>query len=282
MKRALAALAIAAAAAACEAPSPPSAAPSPIRPQRIVSLDYCADQFVLKLADRTQIAAVSVDATRHFSYMRAEAHGLRQVRSTAEDVLAAKPDLVVRAYGGGPNVAHVMGRAGAPVAQLGFAEDFDGVRANIRAMALAIGHPERGEALIADMDARLRAIETPRSEVRALYLTPSGYTTGAGSMVDRMISAAGLTNFERQPGWQPIPLERIAVDKPDLIAAVDFGADTARLDAWSAARHPVARRRLATLPIVAMDGAWTACGGWFLVDAVEAMADARTRAEQRQ
>ncbi|MCC6788878.1 MAG: ABC transporter substrate-binding protein, partial [Hyphomonadaceae bacterium] len=46
-------------------------------PRRIVSLDYCADQFVLALADREQVAALSVGARRDDSYFRDRAQGMR-------------------------------------------------------------------------------------------------------------------------------------------------------------------------------------------------------------
>ncbi|MCA8893462.1 MAG: ABC transporter substrate-binding protein, partial [Hyphomonas sp.] len=68
-----------------------------------VSLDYCADQYVLKLADREQILAISPDGDKEFSYMHEAAEDVPTVRPVAEDVLVLKPDLVVRAYGGGPN-----------------------------------------------------------------------------------------------------------------------------------------------------------------------------------
>ena len=46
------------------------------RPMRIVSLDYCSDQYVLKLADPDQILAVSPDAEASFSFMRDAAGGV--------------------------------------------------------------------------------------------------------------------------------------------------------------------------------------------------------------
>ena len=49
-------------------------------PRRIVSLDYCADQYVLKFADREDILALSPDAGKRFSYMRAAAEGIPTVR----------------------------------------------------------------------------------------------------------------------------------------------------------------------------------------------------------
>ena len=43
------------------------------RPMRIVSLDYCADQYVLKLVDRERILAVSPDAGYHSPEARGRA-----------------------------------------------------------------------------------------------------------------------------------------------------------------------------------------------------------------
>ena len=92
-------------------------------PTRVVSLDYCADQFVLKMLPRTRILAVSPDAGKHFSYMRASAGGIRTVRPVAEDVLTIEPDLIVRSYGGGTYAAMFFERAGIPVLQIPFAFD---------------------------------------------------------------------------------------------------------------------------------------------------------------
>jgi iron complex transport system substrate-binding protein len=41
---------------------------------------------------------------------------------------------------------------------------------------------------------------------------------------------------------------------------------------WSATRHPVAQRQLRDQETVMLQGAWTSCGGWFLLDAIEALA----------
>lgn len=259
--------------------APPARAPidAPSRPQRIVSLDYCADQFVLKLADRAQIAALSPDAQASFSYMRDAAAGIPRVRPNAEDVLALRPDLVVRSYGGGFGVTALMQRAGVAVAQLGYAEDFDAIEGNIRSMGTMVGHPERGEALALEMRDRLQAIagRTAGNEMHALYVTPGGVTAGPGSFVDRMMREAGLANFETTPGWRALPLERLAYARPDALVVARFGEQGDAVDAWSAANHPVLREALAGLPSTTIEGAWTSCGGWFVVDGVEAMSRLR-------
>ncbi len=245
---------------------------------RIVSLDFCADQYVLKLADREQILAVSPDAVREFSYMRETAQGLPTVRSVAEDVLILKPDLVVRSYGGGPKAGAFFERAGIPVLQVGWTATVHGDGPNtipqtLRDISKGLGQSERGEAVIEDFQTRLSKIKREASGKETLYMTPSGVTTGGNSLAHEMMLAAGLSNYTKKPGWQSLPLEQIAYEQPDLVAAAYFRAQHNHDHPWSAARHPIAKRELSERERVDLDGAWLACGGWFLIEAIEALAE---------
>ena len=262
---------------ACGAPPTPQSSGSE-RPMRIVSLDYCADQYVLKLADREQILAISPDAVKSFSYMREEAAGIPTVRPIAEDVLILKPDLVVRAYGGGPNAAAFFERAGVPVLTVGWTSNVDSeevgsIPSHIHHMANGLGQSERGRALVADFRDRLGAIRRRTAGETALYMTPAGVTTGPGSMVHEMLVSAGFENFEDKPGWRSIPLERLAYEQPDIIAAAFFDQLTNHPDSWSPMKHPVARSAMSDQTVVPLKGAWTACGGWFIMDAIEALSE---------
>ena len=261
-------------AGACVSPARPEAPDGPAR--RIVSLDYCADQYVLGLVERSRILALSPDAGEAFSYQRAEAAGVPSVRPRAEDVLALRPDLVVRSYGGGPRAQAFFERTGIPVLQIDYATDVASVRAGVRSAAARLGVPARGEVLVAGMDARLERVRAELARgagghLRALYLTPAGVSAGAGTLVDELIEAAGLGNFDDRRGWRSLPLERLAYEAPDVYAVASFGA-TRYENVWTPFRHPVAAGRVAAGPAVPIDGATTACGGWFLADAVEALA----------
>lgn len=250
------------------------AAPSRPLPEgaagRIVSLDYCADQFVLGLAGRERVLALSPDAGKDFSYLRAAATGLPAVRPRAEEVLALDPDLVVRTYGGGPRAAAFFERAGVPVLQIDFAPDVDAVRDRVRQAAAALGVPGRGKELVAGMDARLARARAGSPGAAVLYLAPSGVSAGAGTFVDRLIAEAGLDNFDERAGWRAIPLERLAYEAPDVYAVPAFEGRHNMVR--TPFRHPLAVRRVQAGPAVALEGATTSCGAWFLADAVEALA----------
>lgn len=241
-------------------------------PQRVVSLDYCADQFVLKLLPRARILALSPDAEKEFSYMRAAAAGLPTVRPVAEDVLTLQPDLIVRSYGGGPRSATFFKRAGVPVLQMPFANSLEDIRQMLVSIAEGLGVPERGYEVRDEMDRRLASISSTTASREAMYMTPNGVTSGTDTLINDMLLAANLQNFEQRSGWHPIPLEKLAYAQPDLVAGAFFEAKAGHPLMWSATRHPVAQRQLREQETIMLEGAWTSCGGWFLLDAIEALA----------
>lgn len=261
-----------------------SAAGAPL--PRVVSLDYCADQYVLALADREQILALSPAATAEYSYLAARAEGLPQVRPTPEAVLMLSPDLVVRQWGGGFGAPEVLKRFRVPVAQIGFGDTLAEARVNLLAVGEALGQRARALALAAEMDRRLTAVARSRPEKapRALYLTAGGMTSGAGTFVDAILRAAGVRNMTAAKGgrgWVPVDLENLALDPPDLFVMAFFDKRERRVAAWSPTRHAFLFRELAGRSTVYLPSREVACSAWFVVDAIEAIAKARDEVAQR-
>ena len=250
-------------------------------PQKIISLDFCADQYALELLPRGHILALSPDAASDFSYHKDRAIGIPTVRPRAEDILALEPDLILRSYGGGPQSARLFEAAGIPVLNIGWASSLGGTQAgSVNAVTLdvakALGAEEAGARLLADYNRRIDALKTESGETpSALYMTSYGVTTGAGSLVHDMIELAGFENFETRTGWQPIPLERLTREFPDHIITGFFDSHNSDTATWSSTRHPVAKRALDESMTIPLKGAWTSCGAWFLLDAVETMSAAK-------
>ena len=240
-------------------------------PQRVVSLDYCADQYVLRMLPPDRVLAVSPDAGKAFSYMRDAAADYDSVRATAEDVLVLKPDLVVRSYGGGPSAQALFERAGVDVLQVPYVNDLPGIRDATIAMAMSLGVPEVGTELVAEFDRRLERVASKGKRGTAIYMTPTGVTSGPGTLIHEMLVAAGFENYAQRPGWQTIPLENLAYEQPDAVAGAFFDERTDHPALWSAMRHPIARKQMMEQPTALLQGAWTSCGGWFLMDAIEAL-----------
>jgi iron complex transport system substrate-binding protein len=243
-------------------------------PQRVVSLDYCADQFVLALADRDQIAALSRGSQRDDSYYRDRARGIRQTRGTLEEVLALRPDLVIRSWGGPWDAEQVYGRFNVPVLQVGDSPNFAAAREDLLDAAQTLGHPDRGQALARDLDVRLARLRAsaPSSPSPVLYLSAGGAVAGSSSMMNAIIEAAGGRNAHPGENWTVLPLERLVDLPPATIALGFFDHARSNVNPWLPGRHPALRRVLARAETVTLPLAAISCEAWYAVDAAERLA----------
>ncbi len=245
-------------------------------PERVVSASLCADQYVLSLADRQQVAALSWQSRDPISLAPGWAKALPQAAPNAETLLTLDPDLVVFGPGEGGRTQLLLERLGIATHEIGWSEDFDGVEANITALAGALDRETAGNALIADLDRRKAAL-TERAKARGespdmLYLTPAGGTAGAGTYADAAMTLAGGENLlSGRRGWFTAEPERMAALEPDLLVASYF-RDGYASERDRRARHPAMRELLATERVDIPGGLWP-CAGPGLIEAAERMAD---------
>lgn len=245
------------------------------RSPTVMSLDSCADQFVLALSPREAIVGLSARADDRDSYLRAGARGLPVRRATTEAVLAVRPDVVVRYWGGDARLEEALRRRGVRVVRINDATDFDAVRANVRDVAAALDRRAAGEALVAGMDARLAGAKGAWKGAPALYLTPSGFTTGPGSLVDAMLRAAGLTNLATGATWKPIPLEQLVTRPPKAFVLGFFDAFAVAMDRWGPGRHRALKARLPGRTVASLPSTILGCPAWFAADGPALLARAK-------
>lgn len=242
-------------------------------PPRVASLDQCADQYVLALSPPASIAGVSPRADDPDSRLRARARDIAKLRPTLEAVLMARPEVVVRYWGGDPRLMARLEDRGVQVVQIDDATDFAGIRANVRQVAAALEQVAAGERLVAQMDARLAAAAgaaaAPRGE--ALYLTAGGFTAGPGTLIDAILGAAGFANAA-EPGFAPVSVERIALTPPVRFVLGFF--ELMRADWRGPGRHPVVQRAAARVPTARLPGELLGCPAWFAGEAVSQLAQA--------
>lgn len=199
-------------------------------PRRIVSLNLCTDQLLVDLVPRERIAAVSFLATDlTLSAYAARLQGLKQVRGTAEEVLALAPDLVIAGeYTTGPTV-DLLRRLGVKLLVVPLAADFEGMRASLRMIAEAVGEKDRGEKIIAGFDERVRgARSTVPGRPTAIAYQVNSLTSGPGSLLDAALEAAGYHNIARDRQLGPagrLPLEALVASPPDLIVLANAPGD---------------------------------------------------------
>lgn len=254
--------------------APARAAPVP---KRIVSLNLCADQLLLRLADRRQIAALTrLAADPSMSYEAARAGGIPITRGTAEEVMVLAPDLLIGSATKRGQIARLTGRSIAGL-DLAPAESLEAIVAQVHLVAEAVGHPQRGAELVRQMRQELAALRRPRTGGVAAVYQRRGYLTGTGTLADEALRRAGLTNLAARLGRPPlsqISLEQLVAARPDYLVMVDDEPAADR--GMQLMRHPA----IAGVPRLSLPRAAMVCGGPGFVDAVKSLTLQVRRAER--
>jgi iron complex transport system substrate-binding protein len=253
---------------AASAPSPTKA---PAVPQHIVSINLCADQLVLALADRGQIAGLTKNATdAEMSGEAAKAHGIPLLSNSAEQILALEPDLIVGMPASRSAALAALPNQSYPLLDLNTANTLDEIYTSIRQTAGAVGHPQRGEALIARMDSELAGLSKPGRGRVAAYYQRRGYMTGNGTLIDELMTRVGLVNLAEKLGKPPLSqlsLEEMVAAEPDYLI-VESATDKVTDQGSEMLHHPA----LKDIPRISVPQAWTVCGSPAYTAAARSMA----------
>lgn len=239
----------------------------------VVSLDYCADQYVLLLSDRKQIIAVSKAAEDVYSFYRDRAKGLSKTDSSIEEVIMLKPDLAIQTYQAAAHMDEMTARSDILLIQTQYGSDPETVQKNIQTVGKAIGQTERAEEFVKSYKNRLRVLQVePSKKLRIAYITPSGITAGKGTSVDDIINMSGFENYLEKyklNGWTSIPLELLISDPPDIFMTSFFERDAVTQSRWSLSRHDFLFKMMEEIPTITIPSTMMSCGGLFHVNAAE-------------
>jgi len=251
-----------------------SAAESVSKPHRIVSMNLCTDELVLRLADRQNIASITWKAREpDQSNVVDLAQGIPINHGVAEEIIPLKPDLLLAGvYTTRPTVA-LLKRAGIRSVDADVMRSFDDVRQQYREVAALLGEQERGERVIAEMDSNLAKLARERPSVppTAIVLHANNYTFGGGSLIDEVVTHAGFENMATRLGIGEsgqVSLEIITMNPVDVLIVSSY-RDGPSAMATEFLKHPVLSHLSDRTRVVVLPNRLTDCGGPALVEAVE-------------
>ena len=178
---------------------------------RIASMNVCADQVLLTLADPEQILGLSRfsrDAWQ--SWAADDARRYPTLSGGAEDVLVLRPDVVVASLFDKRSTRELLKAHGLHLAEFPVPRNLDEVKAQIREMGEIAGHPDRAAAEIARLDAAMARARKPwpKSIIRVLPLSRRGWVAGSDSLVGSLLAETGLFNAACELGVAPAALPR--------------------------------------------------------------------------
>jgi len=248
------------------------------KPNRVVSLSTCADQYVLGMVSPDRIAALTQDAAApRISLQYKKAQGLPSTRGSAEEILLLKPDLVIANQWRGAKTIEILRQSGIPVLMLSLPVNFQQIQAETRKVAKALGEPEQGEQLLLQLKQAMNAQHTQSSPLAA-YFMPGGYSAGKNTFVETVIHAAGYRNLASEMGlngWSSLSLEQLVLQNPDLLVMSFFERGRHSLST-RLRQHSALQELMKTTPVIDVPEKYWACGGWFLFKAINYLKDRKT------
>lgn len=257
------------------------------RPERVVSLNPCLDVILVEVADRDQIAALSHYAREDYGSTIADvARTLPFTYETAEEVLALRPDLVLTGRHSSLATRNALERLDIPAALFAVPDTVEESLEQVREVARLVGHPERGEALVARIEAALAAA-APSPGTRplsALVFMPGGFASGPGTLMDEMMRRAGLQNAAATYGLtrsMNVPLELVVADPPDVLLA---GEPYPGAPSWAerVMQHPALAAVAGDMRRAVFPERLLFCGGPVLIQTAAALSRARQVALERR
>lgn len=245
------------------------------QPRRVVSLNLCTDQLLLALADRGQIASLSrLARDPAISFMAEQAAGVPLNDGRAETILFSNADLVLTGTYGQQQQVALLRRQGLEVLTFGPWSSLEEGRGQIRLLAKSLGHAERGEALIARIDAALDGAKSLVPSRRSILIYDrGGWVTAVRSPLGELLVLMGFILHQDALGLSHggmARLEAIVTAPPDLML-VDAHARQVLDNGTALFVHPAL---VAAVPLerrLAVSGRLTICGGPSTPAAIEAV-----------
>lgn len=245
-------------------------------PQHVASLNLCTDEMLLALADREQIASLSYLARDpSVSFMSEQAQAVPVNNGRAETILFSKPDLVLTGTYTRQKQAALLQAQGFEVLKFSPWTSLAEGRGQIRTMAHALGHSERGEALIGQIDAALaRTKGIVRGKPSILVYHRGGWISAGATMMSELLEHMGFKLHQEALGLTRggvARLETIVTTPPDFML-IDEAAGQAFDNGTALFVHPALISAVPAERRLVMSQKLTICGGPSTPATIDALA----------
>ncbi len=233
---------------------------------RVVSLDECADQYVLGLVPADHILALSNKATLPDAFYRDRVGRLQRVPPKIETVLALHPDAVVRTWGGDVRLLQMLARFGIKIITINDISAYDKARGELLRVGHELGQDAAAQGEAAHFQAALDDIRPIGLGRSVLYYTPSGYSAGPDTMVGDILRRLDFRLESQDKSFYYLSPEVLLSMRPDVFALAFYDDRFAMRRVPG--RNPEVRRLIAATPHFTLPQQSLACSGWFTAYAV--------------
>ena len=230
---------------------------------RVASLNLCTDEYLLLVARPSQVVSVSYLSQDPFeSPLWRVARRYKGNRGSIEDVITAKPTLLLTMGGGGRATSLIAKRLGIRAVDLPYADSLAPVEQNLRIVASAVGNRSAADAWVHEIE-QLRGSAPERAQ-DAIWVSGHADTLAAGSLGAQWLRLAGLQQ-RALPGGRAT-LETLLTRPPKILVHSNYrSGQMSGGTLWLT--HPIVRH--AGVRQLVTDGRPWTCMGPLMVQEVE-------------
>ena len=230
---------------------------------RIVSLNMCADPYLIEFAAPGQIIALtwnSHDPTQSPFATRAASYPITGGR--LEEVVEMAPDLVILSPFAMANRRQTLHRLGIATFKLNAANNYEAARKEIIAFGQVIGREPQARNYLSNLDAKMARFDRQGTPTSLLNIQRRGLTTGAGHILDDIIHRAGAINLGRMAGngMVALSLEHILMLRPEFLLVIGLPPEAVDRGTEVFA-HPVLRKHFPPSRRISLPASMAMCAG---------------------
>jgi iron complex transport system substrate-binding protein len=193
------------------------AAPAAALP-RVMSLNLCADPYLMAFADKAQIVALTpLSRDARLSANAAAAENFPVSDGQIEAIIELKPDLVIVSSWSDPMRNALIKRLGFELLTLDAAQNYTAARDEIITLGKAIGREAQARAYLQNLDTALAALQKLTHAPKVLPLQRRNLTVGRGHILDDILRRAGAVNLGRDTSDSP--MRRVSLENALAVQA---------------------------------------------------------------
>ncbi|PCI65715.1 MAG: cobalamin/Fe3+-siderophore ABC transporter substrate-binding protein [Piscirickettsiaceae bacterium] len=245
-------------------------------PQRIVSLNLCADQLLVEMLPPERLVGITNlagDSGISFQYKKASQY--HQHNGRVEEIIALKPDLIVAGAYTTQTTNQLLGKLGYLVVKIGLPKTIAEIEQQVIMLGGQVGASDEAASIVKRMSGSLALLRETRisgSPKAAIYYA-NGFSAGKLTIVDEVLSVAGFSNIAAEQGLDfvaPLSMETLLKAEPDVLILGRYQENTDSM-AHQILKHPALQGHIQSSRAVTVtmpDRYWD-CAGPSIVAAVE-------------
>ncbi len=247
---------------------------------KIVSLNMCADPYLMAIAAPEQILALShLSRDAVLSPFHEQAANMPVTYGGLEEILALNPQLVIVSPYSSTMKQQILQSHGIEILSLAASTDFAQAGDEILTLGAAIGRPAQAAAYWRDLQQQLAKARRPDQGKTLLPLQRRGLTIGDNHILAQVMRLAGASHSDasqRADDFRPFKLEQAIASKADgLLLSEPIGQPADRGIEFLA--HPALAQRFPESQRIYLPSNLVTCSG-----AATPLAVARLAAAVRQ